>query len=88
LTLKQDLNVLIKKKNCPYWAETGECKKNRTWMHKNCRRSCDRCHVVRVNNQRDINQYVTKKNKEAIKRRERKIKDQQTIRILEGSAEL
>jgi hypothetical protein len=29
--------------NCPFWASTGECDNNRSYMGANCRLSCDRC---------------------------------------------
>ncbi|CAL4151468.1 unnamed protein product, partial [Meganyctiphanes norvegica] len=28
---------------CEYWAADGECKKNPMWMHRFCRKSCNRC---------------------------------------------
>ena len=32
--------------NCPFWAATGECKANRGYMHRHCKKSCDRCKWV------------------------------------------
>lgn len=71
-------------KSCPFWASTGECKANRTWMHKNCKLSCDRCHVVRVKNQRDINRFIAQKNRESAREREQQKKVREVRRILEG----
>merc|ERR1712194_19171 len=69
---------------CPYWAATGECKKNRTWMYSNCKKACDRCHVVRVTNQRSMNQFISHKNKEALQQREQRKKDQEIISVLKN----
>merc|ERR1712168_732921 len=36
-----------KNDNCGYWSSIGECQKNPTYMHRNCRKSCrKRCYRV------------------------------------------
>ncbi|KAG7153504.1 tyrosinase-like protein tyr-3-like 2 [Homarus americanus] len=32
-------------KYCDTWEKIGECKKNPTWMHVNCKKSCRQCGV-------------------------------------------
>ena len=29
--------------DCSYWAESGDCKKNKDWMKDNCYASCKYC---------------------------------------------
>jgi hypothetical protein len=29
--------------NCAFWAESGECRANPTYMHQKCRKSCRKC---------------------------------------------
>ncbi|VEU44551.1 unnamed protein product, partial [Pseudo-nitzschia multistriata] len=70
--------------NCPLWAARGECKTNRTYMHENCRLSCDRCHVVRMQNHQDISKFIARKNRENAKEIERKRKAREARRVLEN----
>jgi len=72
--------------NCPFWAATGECKKNRGYMHKHCRKSCDRCNVVRVNDRNEIGRYIKERQKEMEARRDEKRKEKETLKVLEGSS--
>jgi len=70
--------------NCPFWAATGDCKTNRGFMSINCRLSCDRCHIVRVNNNNDIHSYINRKAKETEKEREAQKQERVVRKILQG----
>merc|ERR1712176_1342077 len=70
--------------NCPVWAASGDCQKNRVWMGQNCRLSCDRCHIVRVQNGGDMNRIITQKYRETEPQREKQRRDRETIRVLQG----
>jgi len=72
--------------NCPFWAATGECQKNRGYMHKHCKKSCDRCNVVRVNDRSEITRYIEERKKEMEKRREEKRKEKEALKVLEGGS--
>lgn len=71
-------------KNCPYWAEKGECKANRTYMNVNCRLSCNRCHIVRVNSEREMRRYIAQKTRgrKTVTREERE--ERNVRKVLEG----
>merc|ERR1712118_147983 len=34
---------------CPFLAATGKCQSDKEYMNARCRKSCNRCHIVRVN---------------------------------------
>jgi ShK domain-like len=58
---------------CPLWATLGECKTNRTFMNEKCRKSCDRCRVMRVNSHQEMQEFMAQKKAEIIqKKQERK----------------
>eukprot|EP00534_Pseudo-nitzschia_fraudulenta_P000731 CAMPEP_0201122366 /NCGR_PEP_ID=MMETSP0850-20130426/6026_1 /ASSEMBLY_ACC=CAM_ASM_000622 /TAXON_ID=183588 /ORGANISM="Pseudo-nitzschia fraudulenta, Strain WWA7" /LENGTH=432 /DNA_ID=CAMNT_0047389045 /DNA_START=87 /DNA_END=1385 /DNA_ORIENTATION=- len=71
-------------KNCPFWAEKGECKANRTYMNANCRLSCNRCHIVRVNSEREMQRYIAQKTqgRKTVTREERE--ERKVMKVLEG----
>lgn len=71
-------------KNCPFWAEKGECKANRTYMNVNCRLSCNRCHIVRVNSEREMRRYIAQKTqgRKTVTREERE--ERKLMKVLGG----
>jgi len=69
---------------CPFWAATGECEKNSSYMHTNCKLSCDRCNVIRVNNQAEINRIIAQKRKEIEAKREIKRKEKEVLDVLQN----
>jgi len=70
--------------NCPFWAATGECKANRGYMHRHCKKSCDRCKFVRVNDRAEMNRFIEQKRKEKEEQREIERKEKEVLKVLEG----
>jgi len=70
--------------NCPYWASVGECKANRGYMHQHCRKSCDRCHVTRVNDRSEINKIIAQRRKEIEERQKERRKAKEALKVLDG----
>jgi len=74
--------------NCPFWAATGECQNNKKHMHVHCKKSCDRCNVVRVNNRNEINRYIEERKQELEAKRELRKKEQEALEALRGGGAL
>ena len=55
-----------------------ECQKNPKYMGKDCRLSCDKCHVVRLNSANDIGKFLASKKGEI----EAKAKEQQALKAI------
>jgi len=72
--------------NCPFWAATGECKANRGYMHRHCKKSCDRCKFVRVNDRAEMNRFIEQKRKEKEEEREIERKEKEVLKVLEGDS--
>jgi len=73
--------------NCPYWASIGECKANRGYMHKHCRKSCDRCHVMRVKDRSEISNLIAQRRKEMEEMQKERRKEKEALKVLEGDGE-
>mmetsp|Transcript_14835 Transcript_14835/g.41988 ORF Transcript_14835/g.41988 Transcript_14835/m.41988 type:complete len:107 (-) Transcript_14835:390-710(-) len=58
------LECVDQHENCPFWGATGECEANPKWMYTNCRLSCKRCNVIRVNSQEEMAAMIALKQKE------------------------
>ena len=69
---------------CPFWAATGECTKNRGWMGDNCRKSCDKCKVVRLGSQDEIAKFMAKKKEEVMRKKQEARQKREAMRVLEG----
>ena len=74
-------------KNCPYWAATNQCITNKAYMNINCKLSCNRCNIVRVQNHNEMNSYIANKKKELEYKRSERKKLKESLTILASAAE-
>jgi hypothetical protein len=67
---------------CPFLALTGDCKTNRSFMNEHCRKSCNRCKVLRLNSNEEIQQFMASKRAEILQRKRERREAQ---RVLQGA---
>ncbi|KAG7349030.1 ShK domain-like protein [Nitzschia inconspicua] len=85
IDVQTGLECVDRDDKCPLMATMGECKTNRSYTNEHCRKSCDRCRVMRVNSSEEMQRIMQQKKEELMKqRRERK----EAQRILEKGFEL
>jgi hypothetical protein len=80
IDIETGLECVDSNDQCAFWASEGECKSNRNFMNVHCRKSCDRCKVIRVNSQAEMQQFMARQ-KEKISEKKRRREMQ---RILQG----
>jgi ShK domain-like len=80
IDVQTGLECVDKKDQCPFWARKGECQTNRNFMNEHCRKSCDRCKVMRVSSAEEMQQLITSKKKEILEKKQRR----EALRVLQG----
>ena len=70
--------------NCAFWASTGECTKNRNYMGQYCRKSCDKCKVVRLGDHAEIDKFMARKKEEIFRKRQEAKEKREALKVLEG----
>jgi hypothetical protein len=53
-------------------------------MGQNCRKSCDKCKVVRLNDHAEINAFMAKKKEEVMRKKKEAMEKREALRVLQG----